>query len=100
MAAVSYTAKEKRAVYSALQIVESKLKAVTNALNYPEAVAAYLRLKMAGLKREEFHVIWLNSQNRVIRCKRLFVGTVTETVVYPREVVRDALRANAAGATS
>ena len=57
-----------------------------------------MRLKLARLKREEFHVIWLNSQNRVIRFKRLAVGTLSETHIYPREVVKQALKANAAAA--
>jgi DNA repair protein RadC len=43
-----------------------------------------------------FVCLWLDAQHRVIDCQELFRGTLTQTSVYPREIVKAALRANAA----
>ncbi len=66
------------------------------ALTSPGAVRDLLRLKLAGLQHEVFVCIQLDAQHRVIRMDELFRGTLTQTSVYPREVVKAALRANAA----
>ena len=66
------------------------------ALTSPGAVRDLLRLKLAGLPHEIFVCIQLDAQHRVIRMDELFRGTLTQTSVYPREVVKAALRANAA----
>ena len=66
-------------------------------LTSPNDVQNYLTIKMAGLEREEFGVIFLDSQNKVIGHATLFTGTLSQTAVYPREVVKAALLANAAG---
>ena len=68
-----------------------------NALNSPAAVRDYLRLTLAALEHEVFVVVLLDAQNRVSACEELFRGTLTQTSVYPREVVKCALRHNAAG---
>lgn len=65
-------------------------------LTSPEAVKAYLRLKLQDLPREVFVVIFLDAQNRVQAIDELFAGTLTQTSVYPREVVKRALTHNAA----
>lgn len=62
----------------------------------PSAVRDYLRLKLNGLPREVFIVLLLDAQNRVIASEELFAGTLTQTAVYPREVVKLALQHNAA----
>lgn len=67
-------------------------------LGSPEAVKGFLRLRMEGLEHEEFHVLWLNCANRLICADRLFRGTLSQTSVYPREVVKLALTRNAAAA--
>ena len=66
------------------------------ALGSPNAVRDYLRLKLAGLPHEVFQVIYLDAQNRVQGDEVLFTGTLTQTSVYPREVVKKALARNAA----
>jgi len=48
------------------------------------------------LEREEFHACWLDAQNRLLAIEMLFIGTIHQTSVYPREVVKSALRHNAA----
>ena len=62
----------------------------------PDAVRDYLRLHLAGLPHEVFFVLWLDAQNRLIAGEELFRGTLTQTSVYPREVVKKALWHNAA----
>jgi DNA repair protein RadC len=62
----------------------------------PTAVRDYLRIKLGALKREVFMVLLLDAQNRVIATEELFAGTLTQTSVYPREVVKRALHHNAA----
>lgn len=67
-----------------------------NAFATPGSVRDYLRLHLAGLKHEVFFALWLDSQNRLIASEELFRGTLTQTSVYPREVVKKALLHNAA----
>jgi DNA repair protein RadC len=67
-----------------------------DSLTSPAAVRGYLRLQMQTLQHECFWVIALDAQNRVIDARELFRGTLTQTSVYPREVVKYALSVNAA----
>jgi len=67
-----------------------------DALTSPGAVRDYLRLAIAVREHEVFVCLWLDAQHRVIRSEELFRGTLTQTSVYPREVVKAALRNNAA----
>ena len=62
----------------------------------PAAVRDYLRLKLGAIGREVFMVLFLDAQNRVMASEELFAGTLTQTSVYPREVVKRALHHNAA----
>ena len=65
-------------------------------LNAPDVVRDYLRLQFAGQEVESFVAIFLDAQHQVISVDELFTGTLTQTSVYPREVVKAALRANSA----
>jgi DNA repair protein RadC len=65
-------------------------------LNSPAIVRDYLRLHFASYEHEAFVAIFLDAQHRVIASHELFRGTLTQTSVYPREVVKAALRVNAA----
>ena len=67
-----------------------------DALNSPAAVRDYLRLLLGGRGQEVFLVLFLDAQHRVIAAEELFHGTLTQTSVYPREVVKRALYHNAA----
>jgi DNA repair protein RadC len=67
-----------------------------NALNSPKAVRDYLRLKLQDRPYEVFVTVFLDAQNRVLAVEELFRGTLTQTSVYPREVVKRALHHNAA----
>jgi DNA repair protein RadC len=57
-------------------------------LSTPEAVRDYLRIHFAGHERESFVAVHLDAQNRLISAETLFHGTLTQTSVYPREVVK------------
>ena len=63
----------------------------------PATVRKLLQLRLGGLPHEVFAVLLLDAQNRLIDCVELFRGTLTQTSVYPREVVKLALQHNAAG---
>jgi DNA repair protein RadC len=62
----------------------------------PGAARDWLKLKLGGLNHEVFGALWLDAQNRLIGWDELFRGTLTQTSVYPREVVKQALTRNAA----
>jgi DNA repair protein RadC len=67
-----------------------------DALCSPRAVRDYLRLSLGNMEHEVFCLLCLDAQHRVICYAELFRGTLTQTSVYPREVVKHALRQNAA----
>jgi DNA repair protein RadC len=90
----------KRAQFAAVielarRSIKEELKAGT-ALTSPGAVRDYLRLAIGGRPHEVFVCIWLDAQHRVIKFDEPFRGTLTQTSVYPREVVKMALQTNAA----
>ena len=61
----------------------------------PNAVKDYLQLHLAARPYEVFAVLFLDVQNRMLAMDELFRGTLTQTSVYPREVVLRALHHNA-----
>jgi DNA repair protein RadC len=67
-----------------------------DALNSPRVVRDYLQLLLGGRHQEVFLVLFLDTQHRVIASEELFHGTLSQTSVYPREVVKRALAHNAA----
>jgi len=84
---------------AALELARRALKeeiSSRDVLSSPRAVKDYLRLALAGREHEVFAALLLDAQHRVIACEELFRGTLTQTSVYPREVVKCALRRNAA----
>jgi DNA repair protein RadC len=58
-------------------------------------VRDYLQLQLAAREHEVFAVLFLDAQQRLLRFDEMFRGTLTQTSVYPREVVRRALALNA-----
>ena len=62
----------------------------------PGKVKDYLRMQLAGRGHEVFAVLFLDAQNRFIVLEEMFRGTLTQTSVYPREVVKRALELQAA----
>lgn len=62
----------------------------------PDKVKEFLRYKLGGLEREAFAVMLLDNQNRLIEYNELFYGTIDAANIYPREVVKLALKTNVA----
>lgn len=67
-----------------------------NAMNSPELVRNFLRLTLANKQHEVFIGIFLDARNHTIATEELFSGTLTQTSVYPREVIKRVLHHNAA----
>jgi DNA repair protein RadC len=65
-------------------------------LSSPDRVRDYLKTALSQLEREVFLALLLDAQNRLIAARECFAGTLTQTAVYPREVVKLTLAANAA----
>lgn len=85
-------------IVHALKLMESRLQRHDPTLTSPHAVRDYLRLRIADREHEVFVCLFLDSQHRLIAAEELFCGTLAQTSVYPREVVKAALRHNAAAA--
>lgn len=83
-------------VEQALEILARSLRKPGAVMSSPQAVTSYLTLRLARQEREIFGVLWLNVKNAVVATEDLFFGTLTHTSVYPREVLRAALKHNAA----
>jgi len=66
------------------------------ALTSPDDAKDCIKLKLAPYEHEVFLCLFLDNQHRVIACDELFRGTIDGASVYPREVVKAALRHNAA----
>lgn len=82
-------------IAKAKQILLSRLQCVGVELGSPQAVRDYLTLTLAGLEHEVFMCLFLDTQNRLIAAEEMFRGTLTQTSVYPREIVKAALALNA-----
>lgn len=86
---------EDATIRRALRILENRLKEPGAQLHSPNAVRDYLFLWLGDLEHEVFAAVFLDAQNRVIAAEELFRGTLRQTTIYPREVVKRALALNA-----
>ena len=80
---------------AARQVIEQKMQRGAS-FSSPEAVKDYLRTKLAGFEHEVFAVLFLDTRHRLIDYVEMFHGTIDAAEVHPREVVKQALRLNAA----
>jgi DNA repair protein RadC len=85
-----------QAIFEMSQRALAEQMQARDVLSSPKQVRDYLMLKLGTLPREVFMVMMVDAQNRVIAQETLFEGTLTQTSVYPREVVKRALHHNAA----
>ncbi len=95
MDSTSVSKREDAAIKRALRILENRIREPGMSYTSPDSVRQYLTLKMAKLEREVFTVLFLDTRNRLIADEVLFMGTITEANIYPREVVKRALQHNA-----
>ncbi len=89
------SAADQAIVSSALSILDRHMRAIGVCLESPAAVKAYLRLKLERLENEIFAVVFMDHKNRVIEYREMFFGTIAGASVYPREVVKAAMKVNA-----
>jgi DNA repair protein RadC len=89
------TKDEELIITTALKILDARIRKDPTPLSAPATVRTYLRLKLEGLEHEAFLCVFLDSQNRVLDMQEMFRGTLTQTSVFPREVVKAALKLNA-----
>lgn len=87
---------EQQTVRTALTLLEQQLREPGSSFTSSHAVRDWLRLQLATLEREEFTALFLDNQHRLIAHETLFTGTISHTQVHPREVVKAALKHNAA----
>ena len=80
---------------AARQAIERKMQRGAS-FTSPVAVKEYLSAKLAGFEHEVFAVLFLDTQHRLIEYVEMFHGTIDSASVYPRELVKEALRLNAA----
>lgn len=90
------TADDDAIISRALAIIEARVKKADTVMTAPAVVRDWLRIRVGGKPHEEFGVAWLDAQHKLIEAGELFRGTLTQASVYPREVVKEALRCNAA----
>jgi len=85
-------------IQQAIAILHRRLHAgYEDVLASPGTVRDFLSLRLAGEEAEAFWCVFLTAQNRVIDARELFRGTITQTAVYPREIVKAVLACNAHG---
>lgn len=87
---------ENELILAALRVIESRLASPGETLNSPDKVKQYLSIRLGEQPHESFLVLFLDIQNRLMDMMELFRGTLAQTCVYPREVVKEALLRNAA----
>jgi DNA repair protein RadC len=92
---LAHSAEAQDVLSAAREILATRIRH-GDVLNSPGAVRDYLQLVLHSREYEVFVVVLLDAQNRVLASEEMFRGTLTQTSVYPREVVKTALRHNAA----
>lgn len=80
----------------AVRILNHRFGLKRTTLNSPQTVRDYLALTLSGKEHEVFCCAYLDAQNRVIAFEELFRGTLTQTSVFPREIVKHCLHHNCA----
>jgi DNA repair protein RadC len=91
-----YTPAEMKTIMRASKILETKAKYNSEVISSPDQVKLLMRTRFAHLEREVFLCMFLNAQHQLIEAQEMFQGTIDASSVYPREVVKEALRLNAA----
>lgn len=80
----------------ALRVMEREFKEPGEKLNCSELSKNYCRLQLGAEKEEVFGVIFLDAQNRMIAFEKMFRGTINESPVFARPIVRKIMEHNAA----
>lgn len=89
-------ATDEEVIAAARQALDAKIQRQGNIAS-PRDAKDFVCLRLGNIPHEVFGVIFVDAQHRVIEFREMFRGTLTQTSVYPREVVKEALQLNAAG---
>ncbi|MDT8885243.1 DNA repair protein RadC [Klebsiella aerogenes] len=89
---------DQKTIRAALTLLERQLREPGAAFTSSSSVRDWLRLQLTLEEREEFTVLFLDNQHRLIAHETLFRGNINSMTVYPREVVKAGLKNNAAAA--
>lgn len=87
---------ENQLIEEAKRILYARCKNQPDVFTTPAAAKDYLRLQLAEKQQEVFVALFLTSQHQLIAYQELFKGSIDSCSVYPREVVKEAIRLNAA----
>ena len=97
MATHDYTPEQQSVITKALNLVQERAAAEGDFMTSPSQTFDYFKLFYAGKQeREHFALMLLDSQHKVLDCSVIFSGTIDGAAIYPREIVKAALCANAA----
>ncbi|AZS26289.1 JAB domain-containing protein [Vibrio anguillarum] len=92
---ITFTPEEQQVIDTALAIYRSKLRVHEwDCFISPQLVVPYLQLKMVNCDRKTFGVLFLDAKLRLINDMDIFKGTLDSVSVYPREIVKAALKEN------
>ena len=86
---------EQKVLDRAARILAREMKERPHSMTSPQLVRNFLRFRLEHVEHEVFCALFLDNQNRLIEFSELFRGTLDSASVYPREVVKEALRHNA-----
>jgi len=95
-ASAAALAADDQIITQALQVLQNRLTKPGEALTSPQSTVNYLRLRLAEREHEVFACLFLDNRHRLIAYEELFRGTIDAAAVYPREIVKEALKHNAA----
>ncbi|TBM28318.1 RadC family protein [Hafnia paralvei] len=87
---------EQKTIRKALTLLKRQLREPGASFTSTTAARDWLRLQLATSEREEFTVLFLDNQHRLIAYETLFTGTLNQTQIHPREVVKSGLKHNCA----
>jgi len=97
MAKHTYTVEQQNVITEALNLIQERAATEDNFMTSPGQTFDYFRLFYAERQeREHFALMLLDSQHKVLECNVIFSGTIDGASIYPREIVKAALYANAA----
>ncbi|MCK7315154.1 DNA repair protein RadC [Enterobacter cloacae] len=91
-----FPANEQRVIRRAMRLLEKYQRQPSESFTSTSLTKTWLKLQMAHLEREVFIVMYLDNQHCLLERETLFIGTISHTEVHPREVVKSALKHNAA----
>lgn len=90
------SADDQEVIRHAMEILLNRMREPGEAIANPEDVKTYLKLKLTEQEKEVFACLFLDNRHRVIEYNEMFFGTINGASVHPREIVKQALKVNAA----